>query len=122
MKAHWDSLCACDFFSVEALGINGTVRYMVFFVMAVKTRAVEIAGIRVDPDGERMKQMARNLTDSVDGFLRNASYLINDRDPVRMLEPLRRTASPLRYLTIHGPLPSGTLPSRARWAVDPEVG
>jgi len=58
------------------------VRYMVFFVIVVKTRAVEIAGIRVDPDGEWMKQMARNLTDPVEGFLRNATYLIHDRDPL----------------------------------------
>ena len=53
---------------VEALGLAGTVRYMVFFVIVLKTRAVEIAGIRVDPDGEWMKQVARNLTDGVDGF------------------------------------------------------
>ena len=26
MTSHWDTLCACDFFSVEALGITGTVR------------------------------------------------------------------------------------------------
>ena len=82
MKAHWDSLYACDFFSIEVLGLGGTVRYLVFFVIALKTRAVEIAGIRVDPDGEWMKQMARNLTDSVDGFLRKARYLIHDRDPL----------------------------------------
>ncbi len=67
---------------VEALGLGGTVRYLVFFVIALKTRAVEIAGIRVDPDGEWMKQMARNLTDPVDGFLRSAKYLIHDRDPL----------------------------------------
>jgi transposase len=82
IKAHWGSLCACDFLSVEALGLTGTVRYMVFFVMVLKTRVVEIAGIRVDPDGEWMKQMARNLTDAVDGFLRNATYLIHDPDPL----------------------------------------
>ncbi len=29
-----------------------------------------------------MEQMARNLTDVVDGFLRNAKYLIHDRDPL----------------------------------------
>jgi len=82
IKAHWDSLYGCDFFAVEALGLGGTVRYMVFFVISLKTRAVEIAGIRVDPDGEWMKQMARNLTDPVDGFLRSAKYLIHDRDPL----------------------------------------
>ncbi len=29
-----------------------------------------------------MKQVDRNLTDSVDGFLRRAGYLIHDRDPL----------------------------------------
>jgi putative transposase len=82
MKAHWDSLCGCDFFTIEVLGLSGTVRYMVFFVIVVKTRMVEIAGIATNPDGQWMQQMARNLTDSVDGFLRNATYLVHDRDPL----------------------------------------
>jgi putative transposase len=82
MKAHWESLSACDFFSVDVLGLGGTVRYLVFFVIVLKTRAVEIAGIGVNPDGEWMRQMARNLTDGVDGFLRQAKYLIHDRDPL----------------------------------------
>jgi hypothetical protein len=30
---------------VEVLGLRGTVRRMVFFVIEIKTRAVEIAGI-----------------------------------------------------------------------------
>jgi hypothetical protein len=55
---------------------------MVFFVIEVKTRAVEIAGIAVDPGEEWMKQVSRNLTDPVDGFLRGAKYLIHDRDPL----------------------------------------
>jgi len=82
MKSHWDTLYACDFFSVEALGPFGTVRYMVFFVIELKSRAVEIAGIAVDPGEAWMKQVARNLTDPVDGFLRGAKYLIHDRDPL----------------------------------------
>jgi putative transposase len=82
VKAHWEPLSACDFFSVEVLGLGGTVRYLVFFVIALKTRAVEIAGIGVNPDGEWMRQMARNLTDRVDGFLQEAKYLIHDRDPL----------------------------------------
>jgi hypothetical protein len=49
MKMHWETLYGCDFFSVEALGITGTVRYMVFFVIEIKSRAGEIAGIAVDP-------------------------------------------------------------------------
>ena len=82
LKSHWETLYACDFFSVEVLGMFGTVRYMVFFVMCIKTRAVRIAGVRIAPDGDWMKQIARNLLDPVDGFLRNASHLIHDRDPV----------------------------------------
>ena len=82
IKAHWDSFYACDFFTVETLGLTGTVRYMVFFVMQVKTRAVEIAGIQIAPGQEWMKQVARNLTDVVDGFLPSAAYLIHDRDPL----------------------------------------
>ena len=82
LKSHWETLYACDFFSVEVLGVFGTVRYMAFFVMQVETRAVQIAGIRIAPDGKWMKQIARNLLDPEDGFLRNARHLIHDRDPV----------------------------------------
>ena len=82
MKMHWETLYACDFFSVEVLGISGTVRYMVFFVIDLKSRAVEIAGIVVDPGEAWMKQVARNLTDPVDGFLRGAKSLVHDRDPL----------------------------------------
>ena len=59
----------------------GTVRYTVFFGIELKSRAVHIAGMRIDPDGAWMMQMARNLLDPVDGFLRNATHLIHDRDP-----------------------------------------
>jgi putative transposase len=55
---------------------------MVFFVIKVKSRAVQIAGVRIAPDGDWMKQVARNLLDPTDGFLRNASCLVHDRDPV----------------------------------------
>ena len=57
---------------------------MVFFVIELKSRAVHIAGVRVDPDGAWMLQVARNLLDPVDGFLRNATHLIHDRDPLFM--------------------------------------
>jgi transposase len=82
LKSHWETLYACDFFSVEALGVFGTVRYMVFFVIELKSRAVQIAGIRIDPGGAWMLQVARTLLDPVDGFLRNATHLIHDRDPL----------------------------------------
>ncbi len=58
------------------------VRYFVLFFINLKTRRVEIAGIVAQPDGEWMKQVARNLTDVDDGFLKRTRYLIHDRDPL----------------------------------------
>jgi len=64
------------------LTARGLLRYLVLFVIDLKTRRIEIAGIVRDPNGEWMKQIARNLTDAGDGFLRDALYLIHDRDPL----------------------------------------
>ena len=55
---------------------------MVFIVVHVKSRAVEIAGIAANPNGEWMKQVARGLVDPIDGFLRGATHLVHDRDPL----------------------------------------
>ena len=82
ITSHWDTLYACDFFTVESLGPFCTVRYMVFFVIELRSRAVHLAGVRIDPDEKWMMQMARNLLDCEDGFLRNATHLIHDRDPL----------------------------------------
>ena len=81
LQAHWDGLAACDLFTVEVLTLAGLRRYLVFFVLELKTRCVTIAGIHPQPGGAWMEQMARNLTDPVDGFLRTARQLIHDRDP-----------------------------------------
>jgi len=82
LKAHWGAIAATDFFTVEVLTMHGLVRYSVLFVIDLKTRCVQIAGIAHDPYGAWMEQMARNLTDAVDGFLKNTRYLIHDRDPL----------------------------------------
>jgi hypothetical protein len=62
--------------------------------MHVKSRTVRIAGVRVAPDGAWMKQVARNLLDPTAGFLREARYLIHDRDPLftEAWTALRKTA------------------------------
>ena len=52
------------------------------FVIDLKTRRVEIAGICHQPYDDWMRQVARNLTDAIDGFLRDALFLIHDRDPL----------------------------------------
>jgi len=82
LQAHWEGLAAADLFTVEVLTLGGLRRYFVLFVAELKTRRVKISGIYHQPYGEWMEQMARNLTDVVDGFLRNARHLIHDRDPL----------------------------------------
>ena len=82
LQAHWEGLAACDLFTVEVLTLAGLRRYFVFFVIELKTRCVTIAGIHPQPGGEWMEQVARNLTDPVDGFLRTGHHLIHDRDPL----------------------------------------
>jgi putative transposase len=77
--ALWEVLAAADFFSVEVWTAMGLVRYHVLFVMRLATREVHLAGIIPEPNGRWMKQMARNLTDSLDGFLNGCRYLIHDR-------------------------------------------
>ena len=58
------------------------IRYMVFFVIDLATRRVEITGIHADPCETQMLQYARNLTDAEDGFLKGKRILIHDRDPL----------------------------------------
>ena len=66
----------------EVLTRGGLVRYMVLFVIDLRSRWVEIAGITPAPHGAWMAQVARNLTDAFDGFLTGKRYLIVDRDPL----------------------------------------
>ena len=82
LKAHWGHIAAADFFTVEVLSLVGLVRYHVFFVIDLKTRRVEIAGMACAPEGKWMAQVARNLVDSVDGFLKDHNHIILDRDPL----------------------------------------
>jgi putative transposase len=82
LKAHWGAIAAMDFFTVEVLTLRGLVRYFVPFVIDLKTRRVHIAGIVHEAYGQWMEQVARNLADPVEGFLRDTRYLIQDRDPL----------------------------------------
>ena len=82
LEAHWEGLAAADLFTVEVLTLVGLRRYFVLFVLELKTRRVKIAGIHHQPCGGWMEQVARNLTDVVDGFLRRTRHLIHDRDPL----------------------------------------
>ena len=82
LKAHLDAIAAVDFFAVEVMTLTGLVRYFVLFVIEMRSRRVQIAGVSHHLSSAWMAQIARNLTDSGEGFLRDAHYLIHDRDPM----------------------------------------
>ena len=80
LKAHWECLAATDFFTVEVWTLTGLVTHYLLFFIDIATRSVHIAGITANPGTSWMMQVARNLTDFDDGFLRGKRYLILDRD------------------------------------------
>jgi transposase InsO family protein len=80
LKAHWECLTATDFLSVEVYTIKGLVTYYILFFIDIASRSVHIAGITPHPNNRWMTQIAGNVTDSGDGFLRGKRYLILDRD------------------------------------------
>src|SRR6266446_5676399 len=74
LRVHWSTMAATDFFTVEVWTPVGLVRYHVLFVMRLMTREIHIAGIVPEPAETWMLQMARNLTDVCDGFLRGTRF------------------------------------------------
>ena len=80
LNSHWEGLIAADFFTTEVLCWRGLVTYYTLFVIELRSRLVQVCGTTVSPDGEWMKQMARQLTDGIDGFARGKTHLIINRD------------------------------------------
>jgi transposase len=71
LQAHWEGLAAADLFTVEVLTLAGLRRYLVLFVLELKTRRVKISGIHRQPYGGWMEQMARNLNAYAERFVRS---------------------------------------------------
>ena len=82
LRRHWSQIVASDFFTVEVWTNAGLKRFVVLFFIDLCTRRVEIGGIVHSPNGLWMTQVARNMTDVVDGFFTGKRYLIHDRDPL----------------------------------------
>ena len=80
LKAHWECLTATDFLTVEVCTFRGLVTHYVLFFIDIGSRSVHVAGITPHPDNPWMMQIARNITDVDEGFLRGKGYLILDRD------------------------------------------
>jgi hypothetical protein len=80
LKAHWHTLSAVDFTTTEVWTLKGLVTFYVLIVMELRTRRVEIAGVTTSPDSAWITQVARDLTNAEDGFLRDTTHVIMDRD------------------------------------------
>jgi putative transposase len=82
LTRHWELIAAADFFTIEVWTAKGLQRFIVLFLIELSTRRVAVAGISAVANGLWVNQIARNLTDSVDGLLSGKRYLIHDRDPL----------------------------------------
>lgn len=82
IERHAQTLSAADFTTKEVWTIFGLMRVHLLFVMQVGSRKVELAGVIPEPNGRWMTQIARNLTDFEDGFLKDQRYLTIDRGSV----------------------------------------
>ncbi len=75
-----EGIAAIDFSTTEVWTVRGLVTMFVLVVMELKTRRIEIAGVTANPNSVSVQQMARNLTDPQDGFLKNSTHIFIDRD------------------------------------------
>jgi putative transposase len=80
LEAHWDVLGAIDFTTIEVWTKSGLITLYLLFAMEVAARRVHLAGCTTTPEEAWMKQIARNLTSSGDGFLLGTRHVLMDRD------------------------------------------
>ena len=71
---------AADFFTTEVWTVRGLITYYTLFVIELHSRRVSIVGSTPRPDEAFMLQIARHLTDTVEGVLDGQRFLICDRD------------------------------------------
>src|SRR5262245_530219 len=77
LRAHADSIIACDFFTVETLWLG---RLYVLFFLELSSRRVHFAGCSANPDGGWTTQQARQVAWSLSERATPARFLIHDRD------------------------------------------
>ena len=77
LRAHADSIIACDFFTVETLWLG---RLYGLFFLELGTRRMHIAGCTSNPDGRWTAQQARQLAWTLSDRATPARFLIHDPD------------------------------------------
>ena len=74
------AIAGADFFTSEVWTPRGLITYYTLFVIDLRSRKVHVASATPNPDAWFMAQVARRLTDAVDGFLAHHRVFICDRD------------------------------------------
>jgi transposase InsO family protein len=77
LRAHGESILACDFFTVDTVFLR---RLYVLAFITVGSRRIEYFALTSKPNTGWMLQQARNLLMQLDDHKRRARFLINDRD------------------------------------------
>jgi transposase InsO family protein len=70
LKAHWDSLFACDFFTVDVFGFS---RLYVFFILELKSRRIVHWNVSTNPDIQFLRNQFSHFTETFQGV-----HLIHD--------------------------------------------
>lgn len=86
LKAHWDTIFAVDFTTVEVWAKTGLTTFYVMVLMGSSSRRVEIARITINPNWQWITQIVRYLTGHT-GFPEHALQVNLDRDTC--FHPLR---------------------------------
>ncbi len=92
LARHWEQIVATGLFTIELWTRTGLQRFLVLFLMELSTRRVKVGGIAKGANGFWMSQIARNLSDAVDGCFLGKRYLMQDRDPLYTTEFLSMLA------------------------------